>query len=153
MAIYIHNILDRLACDYQCLVDNPPPGFWPDVAAYSAEIALPNSEFAPLSRNDPFAALWLLAVPLGRGLALLVERAPRPLAGVERRLLRACLALAFAWTGRDLPAQHAPDPEARPAAPPAAAARARRSLNPGCAARFRGARDFAIDRPSGTSFP
>lgn len=35
-----------------------------------------------------------------------------------RRLLRACLAFAFAWAGSGLRAQHAPDPEARPAAPP-----------------------------------
>lgn len=34
-AIYIHNLLEKLACDYQCLVDTPPPGFWPNVAAYS----------------------------------------------------------------------------------------------------------------------
>ncbi len=34
------------------------------------------------------------------------------------RLLRACLALALAWAGPALAAQHAPDPEARPAAPP-----------------------------------
>ncbi len=35
-------------------------------------------------------AVWLVAVPLGRVLALLVERAPQPLAGIEGRLLRAC---------------------------------------------------------------
>ena len=35
-------------------------------------------------------AVWLIAVPLGRVLALLVERAPQPLAGIESQLLRAC---------------------------------------------------------------
>ncbi|MBL8469778.1 potassium-transporting ATPase subunit KdpA [Methyloversatilis discipulorum] len=35
-------------------------------------------------------AVWLIALPLGRWLALVSERAPRPLAGIESALLRAC---------------------------------------------------------------
>lgn len=35
-------------------------------------------------------AVWLIALPLGRWLAMLSERAPRPLAGIEAALLRAC---------------------------------------------------------------
>ncbi|WP_020163372.1 potassium-transporting ATPase subunit KdpA [Methyloversatilis discipulorum] len=35
-------------------------------------------------------AVWLIALPLGRWLALVSERAPRPLSGIEAALLRAC---------------------------------------------------------------
>lgn len=35
-------------------------------------------------------AVWLIALPLGRWLALVSERAPRPLAGIEASLLRTC---------------------------------------------------------------
>jgi potassium-transporting ATPase potassium-binding subunit len=35
-------------------------------------------------------AVWLIALPLGRWLALVSERAPRPLTGIEAALLRAC---------------------------------------------------------------
>ncbi|WP_019915336.1 potassium-transporting ATPase subunit KdpA [Methyloversatilis discipulorum] len=35
-------------------------------------------------------AVWLIALPLGRWLALVSERAPRPFAGIESALLRAC---------------------------------------------------------------
>jgi K+-transporting ATPase ATPase A chain len=35
-------------------------------------------------------AVWLIALPLGRWLALVSERAPRPLVGIEATLLRAC---------------------------------------------------------------
>ena len=35
-------------------------------------------------------AVWLIALPLGRWLALVSERAPRPLDGIEASLLRAC---------------------------------------------------------------
>jgi hypothetical protein len=35
-AIYFHNVLERLSCDYECLVKTPPPGLWGQVAAWGA---------------------------------------------------------------------------------------------------------------------
>lgn len=35
-AFYFHNVIERLSCDYECLVKTPPPGLWPNVAVYGA---------------------------------------------------------------------------------------------------------------------
>jgi hypothetical protein len=35
-AIYFHNVLERLSCDYECLVKTPPPGLWGQVATWGA---------------------------------------------------------------------------------------------------------------------
>lgn len=40
-AIYFHNVIERLSCDYECLVKTPPKGFWGQVVTYGVcDIAL-----------------------------------------------------------------------------------------------------------------
>lgn len=40
-AIYFHNVIERLSCDYECLLKTPPPGLWGHLVTYGVcDIAL-----------------------------------------------------------------------------------------------------------------